>query len=509
MKPYDIAQIFAQTELDLIASMKRNLARHEAEEREMGFEWEQWQRRKLQGLIRYRRENRKLLQDYGRTIDRETEKLIRRSFLSGARGVDGLIERLLRKAQSWLLAGRLTKPITRVDRTDDNFFRINEKRLNALIEAIQNDLQNGRTAMLRQAEDIYRQTIYKSQVYLNSGASSLNQAIDMATKEFLEKGFNCITFKNGRRMNIASYAEMALRTSSQRAVFYGEGVRRSEWGIRTVVVSSHNNCSNLCLPWQGKVFIDDVYSGGKPGDGSYPLLSMAMANGLFHPNCRHNMSTFIPGISSMPKPADVVKAKANYKAEQEQRYIERQIRQYKRLEIGSADPQNQAKYSAKVQEWQEKLRAHLAENTQLRRDRRRERIDGEVSVSERKERLKNAEVNAKIEEIRQHIRSNQQPKHLHMGHQGKHIKGHNNYIEGKSYLTISADEAQELVNRYAGTGRLKTTKKGDWDNKELVVSDRVVGVALDQHTGEAFETKVFKIHYGKKGVHIVPTKWEE
>ena len=76
-------------------------------------------------------------------------------------------------------------------------------------------------------------------------------------------------------------------------------------------------------------------------------------------------------------------------------------------------------------------------------------------------------------------------------------------------MTITTDEVQALVNRYAGTGRVRTTKNGDWDNKELIVSDQIIGYALDMHTGEAFETKVFKIHYGKKGVHIVPTKWEE
>lgn len=376
MKPYDIAQIFAQLELDLIASMKRNLGSHEDEEAKEGFEWEQWQRRKLQALSRYRREIRKQLQKHSRDIDDGTKELIKESFLSGASGVDRLINRLIKKEQleARLLSGRLTSPVTRVDGTDDSFFAINERRLNALIESVQQDLENGQVAMLRQAEDVYRQTIFKSQVYLNSGASSLGQAIDMATMDFLNKGFNCIQFKGGRRMNIASYAEMALRTSSQRAVFAGEGARRAEWGIHTVVVSSHHNCSNLCLPWQGKVYIDDVYSGGKHGDGPYPLLSTAMANGLFHPNCRHNKSTYIPGISSMPAPVNAREALKNYHAEQAQRYMERQVRRYKRRAAGSINPTNEAAAEVKVKEWQGRIRTHIAENPQLRRDRGREKI---------------------------------------------------------------------------------------------------------------------------------------
>lgn len=45
----------------------------------------------------------------------------------------------------------------------------------------------------------------------------------MATADFLDKGINCIEYKNGNRVNISSYAEMALRTASQRATFLGEG----------------------------------------------------------------------------------------------------------------------------------------------------------------------------------------------------------------------------------------------------------------------------------------------
>jgi len=369
MDPYDISRIFIQMEYDLIASMKRNFARHLDEEAKEGFEWEQWQRRKLQALARYKANNKKLINAAGEVIDRETEALLKDSFKLGAKNVDETLKLLY-------IAGKLTRLIARVDDTDDSFFKVNEKRVNALIKAVKQDLQKGRYAMLRQADDVYRQTIFKSQLYLNAGATSLGQAIDMATNDFLDKGLDCIVYKNGRRVNIASYAEMALRASSQRAVFTGEGARREELGIHTVVVSSHNNCSPLCLPWQGKVYIDDVYSGGKKGKGSYPPLSMAIRGGLFHPHCRHNTGTYFEGISSLPEPVDDEKALFNYDAEQKQRYMERKVRKYKRHEAGSVDPDNQKDAAAKVRYWQGKIREHLTENTQLRRDPRREQIKG-------------------------------------------------------------------------------------------------------------------------------------
>lgn len=363
---YDIRSIFAQMEIDLIASAKRNLTRHENEEKKEGFEWDQWQEKKLQDLKQYKKEAAQIVKKAEPVIEKAIETEIKGGFFAG-------IKRAGKK-----LLGKI-KPGNKLDVegvSDENFFKLNDKRVNALIDGTQGELKAARFAILRQADDVFRQTIFKSQVYLNSGASSLNQAIDMATGDFLDKGFDCIQFANGRRINIASYAEMALRTSSQRAVFEGEGVRRRAAGNPFVVVSAHSNCSDLCLPWQGKVYIDDVYSGGMASDGPYPLLSKAMAAGLFHPNCRHNMTTFIPGQSRLPEPVDDEEAQSNYKAEQKQRYMERQVRKYKRRAAGSLDEANQAKAEAKVKQWQNQLRTHMKANPELRRDYSREKLKG-------------------------------------------------------------------------------------------------------------------------------------
>lgn len=403
MKPYDIAQIFAQMELDLIASMKRNLERHEEEEKKLGIEWEQWQSRKLQGLAKYREENKKLIQAYSAQIDGDIDERLKEAFTRGARRTEGTIRRISTRVKHFASFGRfigpLTEPIASVDNSDESFFRINERRMNALITSTRQELRQGQQGMLRMADDVYRQTIFKAQVFHNAGAKSLNQAIDMATRDFLDKGFNTITFSDGRQMNIASYAEMALRTASQRAVFTGEGAKREEWGIHTVVVSAHPNCSELCLPWQGRVYIDDVYSGGKAGDGDYPLLSTAMRGGLFHPNCRHNKGTYFPGISELPKPVDNQKALATYKAEQKQRYMERQIRKYSRREVGSTDPLNQAAASAKVNAWKKSLRDHVGAHEQLRLATQRENIVGGISSSKRKEILKNNDMFKKYKDL--------------------------------------------------------------------------------------------------------------
>ena len=152
-----------------------------------------------------------------------------------------------------------------------------------------------------------------------------------------------------------------------------EGARNQEWGVTTIQITQHGSTCELCSKWQGKVLIDDVYSGGKPEDGPYPLLSTAMAEGLFHPNCRHGSGTFFEGISNAPAPIAPAAAEAKYEKEQEQRYNERKIREWKRKANGSMDEANRLKAEAKVKYWQARQRQLVKDNDWLRRDYHREK----------------------------------------------------------------------------------------------------------------------------------------
>ena len=98
------------------------------------------------------------------------------------------------------------------------------------------------------------------------------------------------------------------------------------------------------------------------------------------------------------------------------------------------------------------------------------------------------------------------PKNMHIGKQGKHIVGHNNYKKGKSILNVSIDTAQNLVKKHSGTGR----KIGA--NRERVNFKRVIGKYVDPKTGKAYDTTIGTIHYSNSGTHIVPEKpinWRE
>lgn len=107
--------------------------------------------------------------------------------------------------------------------------------------------------------------------------------------------------------------------------------------------------------------------------------------------------------------------------------------------------------------------------------------------------------------LQKKIQSEDYPKTIEEGKQGKHLKSHNNYIKGRSYLTVTMEEAQELAKKYAGKGQILRDSNNKWNHKEIVIADKNIGVCVNGVTGEEISTNRFTIHYAAKGVHIVPT----
>ena len=368
---YDIAEALRKMEEELIQSMKRNLQRHLKEEDAEGFDWAQWQAEKLNSITRYRAQNRHIIGGYISTIPQQIEDMIRQSYETGKQQEEIRILKAIR--QGYIAAAGTAGEI------GTGFFTVNERKLNALVKATQGEMHKAVSSILRYQDDIYRQTIFRSAAQFNMGGKSLGQAVDAAVQDFLAQGIRNIRYKDGRYVNIASYAEMALRTANLRANIQGEAAKRDEWGVCTVKLSAHGSACPKCIPWQGKVYYDDVYgSVPVPKDGKYPLLSTAIAGGALHPNCKNGVHTWFEGINQPPKEMtqeEIDEANRRYDLEQQQRYCERNVRKYKRLKLGAIDPENAAKYAAQEQAWRKRLNSLVKENPDvLRMDYRRLKV---------------------------------------------------------------------------------------------------------------------------------------
>lgn len=364
---YDIVGIFQDIELELIKSMKRNMKRHLGEELKEGINWSQWQAEMLNGLAEYRTENAQMLKGYYSLINNEIEELIQQAYATGESEQEIELLEAIRNGY------KVEKTGVGTDALRGDFFKVNKEKLNALINSTTNDFKTAEKAILRLTDDVYRKTIFKTQMFYNMGATSLWQAVDMATKNFLSAGINCIQYKNGARVNIASYAEMALRTANKRANLMGSANKREEWGIHTVKITAHNSACPMCVEWQGKVYIDDVYGAGTPLESKqsgYPLLSYAVKGGMFHPNCKNGLSTYYEGINQEPKAptqAEKDEMARRYNLQQEQRLCERNIRKYKRLENGCLDPDDVKHYTERKQAWIDKYNELIADNADILR----------------------------------------------------------------------------------------------------------------------------------------------
>lgn len=270
---YDISAAFITIEDELIASMIRNIQHHKQEEINEDRRWSMWQAEQLKSLGQYRSQNQEKYGSKFAELNSKIEALIRAARDEGEMDQEIAILAAIKKGFS---AKQISKGAAA------EFFRLNERKLEALIKATIDDMEKAETAVLRMANDQYRKAIFNAQVYANTGAGTYEKAVDMAIKDMLSAGLNCVEYKNGARHTLADYADMAIRTASKRAYLQGEGTKRQEWGITTVIMNKRGNPCPKCLPFVGKVLVDDVWSGGSSRDGPYPLMSTAIAAGLYH-----------------------------------------------------------------------------------------------------------------------------------------------------------------------------------------------------------------------------------
>lgn len=349
MSDYNIKEAFERIENELIDSMMRNFSRHRAEETKEGYNWTQWQAEQLKSLEEYRKHNAKKFGKRFKTINSKVEEMIRTAKADGNASQEAEI---LEAVKDGFKAPK--KPSAH---STAEFFKVNDRKLDALIKSTTDDLKRAETAVLRMSNDKYRKAIFNAQVAVNTGAVTYEKAVDMACKDMLNAGLNCVEYKNGARHTLSDYADMAVKTANKRAYLRGEGEKRAEWGVSLVVVNSRQGGCPDCAKYIGKVFIDDVYSNGKKSDGNYLLLSTAIKNGLFHPRCKDSTSTYYPELDDLDAPLseDEIKELDRQRGiEEKQQYAQRQAERFDRRAEYSLDEDNKRIVQTRADEWHDR-----------------------------------------------------------------------------------------------------------------------------------------------------------
>ncbi len=247
---------------------------------------------------------------------------------------------------------------------------------NMAVQAIAAESVTAMTAVhrqiLRRTEDAWRAIVSEATGYTITGAMTPQQAAQRAFTRMARDGMGFFVDSAGRKWGLDTYAEMATRTATTRALIAGHTDTMIDRGVDLVVVSAHPNPAPVCAPYERKVLsLSGKYPAGthRVGDAIVPVaatLNEAVDNGLLHPNCRHRFSAYVPGFTDLTPPAPD-EGNEGYKATQKQRYLERQIRSSKRMEAAAIDEHDLAKAQQRRRNYQAQLRDHVDKHNLPRR----------------------------------------------------------------------------------------------------------------------------------------------
>ena len=232
--------------------------------------------------------------------------------------------------------------------------------------------------ILRRVEDAFRTIVKEAAGYSVTGALTTRQAQQRAFSRMARDGMGFFVDKAGRHWGLDTYADMSVRTATTRALMAGHTDTMVANGVDLVVVSSHPNPAPVCAPYERKVLsLTGKFPKGRNAINDHifnvvETLPNAIDNGLFHPNCRHQLSAFVPGFTDLtpPKPD---KGNEGYKATQKQRYLERQVRASKKMEAAALTEEDKLKARQRTRTYQARIREHVKKHN-LPRYRHREQL---------------------------------------------------------------------------------------------------------------------------------------
>lgn len=209
------------------------------------------------------------------------------------------------------------------------------------------------TVMLESTEDAYRATVAdiaaridRTQGILNmetgdvvTGVNSYNAAMRDGVKKMVANGLTGYIDHGGHKWTPESYVAMDIKTTLFNTAREAVWERNQEYGNDLYQVSAHDGARPLCYPWQGQVLSTSGRTGTTTDlDGNTILIhsedeveSFRYGGGLFGVNCGHYPMPFIPGISVIhAEPQDPEENAKTYAESQQQRALERKLRNEKR-----------------------------------------------------------------------------------------------------------------------------------------------------------------------------------
>lgn len=225
----------------------------------------------------------------------------------------------------------------------------------------------------------------------NTGLYTLEQSVERAIMQLAQKGINS-TFidKGGHTWSLERYTRTVLKSTLGNTYDKVRKDRMADYGVHTVVVTSHAGAREKCSRIQGNV-VDLRMPGEIPEDSPYKSIydpswraEYGTAGGHMGVNCRHNHIPFIPGVNTNNQPEfDNELNERVAKARDTQRRIEREIVKYKKNYMVASEMGSETAdyWKQMVSRRQKAMRTHLEQNGEyLSRDYKREKVYTPLNV---------------------------------------------------------------------------------------------------------------------------------
>lgn len=412
-----------------------------------------------------------------------------------------------------------------------------QTNLAAYVNQAMGDIDNLiNTTLPMSVRKVYQSIVQESVAKVVTGLTTSDKAISDTVMKWAKKGFYGFTDSQGKHWKADTYASQVIKSTAWRVYREVRMAPAEELGIDTYYYSKKSTAREMCAPLQHQI----VTTGVARTEAGERILALSdygygYAGGCLGINCRHEITPYVPGANYKPDLPDELRdltpdqAIENANAQAKQRALERSIRQSKEfLHVAEklGDSELISKYKSKVRIQQGAMRDYLKQHPFLHRDYAREKYyddpytkaKKEVKVRKELEKLEKhrAEQKEMREKFNSAVKSGIIKTEINNEHFENHIrgtKGYEKYLQKNlekgapppSYLTITKEECQALVDRYAGTGQFKYDPKST-KMQEIISQNKPIGTYIDPRTGEVVEnTTDFRIHYSKTGSHIVPT----
>lgn len=258
--------------------------------------------------------------------------------------------------------------------------------LNGGMKQTSGSFQNLSRTTANTATQQFERALDRAWLQISSGAFDYQTAIRRAIKDLAGAGLQAIQYPTGHTDALDVAVRRAVLTGVNQTAAKLSEARAEEMGCDLVETTAHPGARPDHVRWQGKVFSRSGKSRNYPdfvrstGYGTGP--------GLCGWNCRHSFFPYFEGLSESAYPRSKLKEHEEktvqyngktlsyYDATQQQRYIERQIRRWKREYcMMEAAGQDTTQAGVKLTQWRDRER-DFCKQTGLDRDSFRSQTEG-------------------------------------------------------------------------------------------------------------------------------------